>query len=138
MSPFAKVLFMLGSIITLIGSFLPWRKDGDFVSYWTQGIQIYPSIKDNGGFLLVLLTVLLIISTFRPPQFLGSRSNWKVIFAIIVVTDAFFHVGRLLIDRRSNLGFVGAPTIQIGLIMILVGSLLLLASVAMYDVESKP
>lgn len=137
MFPSAKILFIISSIFILIGSFLPWRREGDFVSYWTRGIQIYPSVKDNGGLLLVLLTLLVIVLMFRPLQFLGSRSNWILLLAIIVVIDASFHMGKLLLDRRNAIGFVGAPAIQIGLIMVVVGSLLLLVSAAMHYLKPQ-
>lgn len=130
MSPSAKTLLIVSSILILIGSFLPWRREGDFVSYWTNGIQIYPSVKDNGGLLLVLLSLLLIILTFRPPLSMGNISNWILVLAIIIVIDVFFHLGELLLDQRSAPGLVGSPTIQIGMVMVVVGSLLLLVSVA--------
>lgn len=137
MSPFAKVLFIIGSFLMLVGSFLPWRREGDVVSYWTHGIQFYPSIKDNGGLLVVLLTLLLIVLIFRPDDIPVSRRNWSIVLAFIPLLVAFFHIGKLVFDRRSAIGFVGAPVIQLGLLMVLVGSLLLLISVAMYYLKSQ-
>jgi hypothetical protein len=132
MSTLTKALFILSSIFILIGSFLPWRREGDFISYWTHGIQIYPSAKDNGGFLIVLLTLFVIILVFRPPQFIGNRASWNIGLAIILVLDAFVQVGKLLLDRRSAIGLVGAPVIQVGLVMVLIGSMLLFFSVLLY------
>ncbi len=137
MSNFMKTLFIVGTVLTLIGSFLPWRREGDFVSYWSYGIRIYPSIKDNGGLLIVLLTIIVIMLVFRPPAFIEKPLIWNIVFSLILVFASVFHIGKLLIDRANAIGVIGAPTIQIGLVMVSIGSILLLVSVGLHYFRSS-
>jgi hypothetical protein len=128
MSAPAKLLLIFGIILTLLGSFLPWRREGDFVSYWTYGIRVYPTLKDNGGLLIVLLTLIMIILAFLRLTFVEKPLVWSILVSLVLVFDSAFHIGKLLIARTSAAGAIGAPTIQIGLVMVSIGSLLLLFS----------
>lgn len=136
MSSFTKTLFIVGTVLTLMGSFLPWRREGDFVSYWSYGIHIYPSIKDNGGLLIVLLTIIVIMLVFWPPAFIEKPLIWNILFSLTLVFASVFHVGKLLIDRANAIGVIGAPAIQIGLVMVSIGSILLLVSVGLHYFRS--
>lgn len=137
MSTFAKTLFIIGVILTLAGSFLPWRREGDFVSYWTYGIRIYPAIKDNGGLLVVLLTLIVIMLIFRPPNFLEKPLIWSILLSLSLVFNSVFHVSKLFISRANAIGVIGAPTIQIGLVMVSIGSILLLFTAVLYYLKSS-
>ena len=132
MSIFLKTTFIIGAALAFVGSFLPWRREGDFISYWTYGIRFSPSIKDNGGFLIILLTLLVIILVFRPPDFIGKPSVWSILLSIALAADAVFRVCELVINRINVDGVVGAPVIQIGLVMVFIGSMFLLFSVILY------
>ena len=131
-----KTLFIIGAILTLAGSFLPWRREGDFVSYWTYGIRIYPVLKDSGGLLIVILTLIVTILVFRPPDFIGKPLIWGILLSLALVFDSAFHIGKLLIDRTNAIGIIGAPAIQIGLVMVSIGSILLLLSAVIYYFRS--
>ena len=128
MSTFSKISFPTAIILTMIGSFLPWQRNGDFVSYWTYGVQIYPSMKDNGGLLIVLLTSLVILLTFLPSNSIEKIATWNVFVGLLLIFISIFHIGKLLVIRSNAIGIVGAPTIQFGLIMVFIGSILLLLS----------
>jgi hypothetical protein len=125
MSTFTKTLFIIEAILTLIGSFLPWRREGDVVLYLTYGINIFPAIKDNGGLLIVFLTVILVILIFRPPDFIEKPITWSIFLSLALVFDSIFQIGKLFIDHANAIGVVGAPMIQIGLVMVSTGSFLL-------------
>jgi hypothetical protein len=132
MPTYTKILFISGAILTLAGSFLPWYRKGDFFSYWSYGIQIYPSIKNNGGLIIMVLTLILILLIFRPPNFIEKPLIWSILLSFTLVLDSIFYIGKLLVDRANFIGVIGAPTIQIGLGMVFVGSLLLFFSVMLY------
>lgn len=128
MSTFVKTSVILGAILTLAGSLLPWWREGDFVSYWTYGLRLYPSIKDNGGLLIVLLTLVVIILVFQPPNFIENPLMWNMLLSVALVLASIFHIGKLFTSRVNAGGFVGAPLIQIGLILVSIGSIFLLFS----------
>lgn len=136
MSNSVKTLFIIGAILTLVGSFLPWRREGDFVSYWTYGIRIYPVLKDSGGLLIMLLTLIVTMLIFRPPGFIGKPFIWGILISLVLVFDSTFHIVKLLIDRKNAVGVIGAPAIQIGLVMVPIGSMLLLLSAVIYCCKS--
>jgi hypothetical protein len=121
---------IFGVILTLVGSFLPWRIEGDFISFWTYGIQIYPATKDNGGFLFVLLTLFVTLMVFRPPKIIRKPQFWGMLFSLCLVLGSVFHISQLFISQANNGGVIGAPIIQPGLIMVFIGSILLLFSTA--------
>jgi hypothetical protein len=126
MSTFVKTLFLIGAVFTLVGSFVPWQQQGDLVSWWTYGIRIYPSIEDNGGFLIVLMSIIVVMLIFHPPAFIEKPLLWSIVLSVALILDSVFHIGKLYISRGDVTMVVGAPTIQIGLIMVCIGSTLLL------------
>jgi hypothetical protein len=128
MSTFTKAMFIVGAILTITGSFLPWQQAGDFVSYWTYGIQVSPSIKDNGGLLIVLLSGIMLMLILRPTGFIEKPAAWAVPLNAALVLISAFQVGRLLIERANASGVIGAPSIEIGLLMVSAGSILLLVA----------
>jgi len=133
MSTFTKSMFMVGASLTIAGSFLPWWQAGDFVSYWTYGIQVSPSVQDNGGLLVVLLSSVLLMLIFRPFGFIEKPAAWAIPASAALVLASAFQVGRLLIERTNASGVIGAPSIEVGLLMVSAGSILLLViSVAHY------
>jgi len=128
MSTFSRKTFPVAVILTIAGSFLPWQRNGDFISYWTYGVQIYPSMEDNGGLLIVLLTSLVILLFFLPSNFIEKTAACNIFVGLLLVFISTFHIGKLLIIRSNAIGVVGLPTIQIGLIMVFMGSILFLLS----------
>jgi hypothetical protein len=132
-SKFTKAMFIFGASLTIGGSFLPWRQAGDFVSYWTYGIQVSPSMQDNGGLLVVLLSIITLMLILRPFGFVERPAAWAISMSAALMLVSAFQVGRLLIERANASGVIGAPAIQVGLLMVSSGSILLLvASVAFY------
>lgn len=135
MSNFMKALFILGAVLTIGGSLLPWRQEGDFVSYWTYGFQIYPSIKDNGGLLIVLISIIIIMLIFRPLYFIEKPIIWAIALGAALVVDSALHIGKLLIDRIKLSGVVGAPLPQVGLLMASIGSIILLITGVLHYIK---
>ncbi len=71
MSYFPKLLLVVGAALTSAGSFLPWTVSGDLVSLQRFGlaVRIDPLFLfyDNGGLLVVILSVLVIGVALIPP-----------------------------------------------------------------------
>ena len=130
MSTFTKAMFMTGAILTIAGSFLPWRQAGDFVSYWTYGIQVSPSMQDNGGLLVVLLSSITLMLIFPPFGFIEKPAAWAILASAALVLTSVFQDGGLLIERANASGIIGAPSIQAGLWLVFAGSILLLVTSA--------
>jgi hypothetical protein len=135
MSNTLKNLFIVGAILTFAGSFLPWQQQGDLISYLTNGISVFPPIQDNGGFLIVLLSMVMILLVFRPFAFIDKPTLWSIVVGVALVLDSVFHIGNLLVIRMNAGGVFGAPTIQIGLVMVSLGSILLLIAASLYHLR---
>ena len=119
-------LLLLGAVLAIIGSFLPWEIEGDFVSYWRYGIQIFPVFADNGGILVLLLSISIIGLVFRSEGFVKSPAKWIFISAISLFIISAYHVVDWFVRRIASNGMVGAPAIKIGLILVGIGSILIL------------
>ena len=123
-----KTLFIIGTILIFIGSLLPWRLEGDPFPIWTNGIRIYPSIKDNGGVLVILLSILVVWLVFRSPSYIEKSTFWIFVLSLIIAIDVVFHIFIILKQHVAEKGMTGAPTIHIGLILVFLGSLIYLAT----------
>lgn len=126
---YSKTLQLVGASLVIIGSFLPWEQQGDFISYWTYGIQLFPVFSDNGGLLIILLTLTITLFAFQPPKFIKNAARWNLIIAILLVITSLFFVARWLARLASHIEFantLGAPTLDVGLISVVIGSGLLL------------
>jgi hypothetical protein len=123
-----NITFIIGAIFAVLGSFLPWKQEGDFLSFWTYGIQINPNIKDNGGLVIVMLIVVLVALNFRSPNIITRPINWCIPISFIIFAISIYHLINLYISRRIIGNIIGAPVIQIGLIMVLIGSTLIIIS----------
>jgi hypothetical protein len=136
MSNITKILFIIGSVLTVCGSFLPWQSEGDFLSYWSYGIRLSPSFRDNGGLLIVVLSIMMIVLVFLPPVSFGNPKIWNIVFGTVLVLDTTFYIIKWLVNRKDASGIVGAPVIQIGLIMVAIGSTILLLTAVLYFIQS--
>jgi len=69
-----RILYAAGALLTIAGSFLPWWCEGNFVWHCFRGVRISwglglgPVVDDNGGLLVLLLTAVTIVLSFRPPR----------------------------------------------------------------------
>jgi len=133
---YLRVLYITGTTLNIVGSFLPWQREGDFISYWTLGVRLYPYFKDNGGLLIIVLSTVNLVLLLRPPHFLENPIIWNIVFGIVLVLASGYHIVRFLVQRIAADGDIGAPSPQIGLAVVLVGSLLLL-STTLFDYYLK-
>jgi hypothetical protein len=123
-----KIPSVLGITLTIGGSLLPWQQEGDFISYSTNGIRVSPVIEDNGGFVIILLSIVILMLLLRPFVPEVKSTVWSILVGAALVLDSALHVGSILVHRMGSGGVVGSPTIGIGLIMVCCGSILLLAT----------
>ncbi len=121
-------LLLLGTGLVILGSFLPWEVEGDFIAFWRYGIQFFPFLADHGGILVLLFGILIIGLMFRSEGIVKYPSKWILISAIALCILSVYHIGDWLVRRIAANGIVGAPVIEIGLIMVAIGSMLLLAT----------
>jgi hypothetical protein len=126
MSASIKTSFTIGLVLLSLGCFLPWQVEGDFLSFWTFGIRIFPSFEDNGGFLILLIAIVLVVLIFKPPVFIEKPERWIIAISIVLTLDSIFHIVKWIINLSKKIGIVGAPSIQIGLFMVFIGSITLL------------
>ncbi len=120
--------FVLGLALTAVGSFLPWQAEGDFLNTWTLGVRVFPSFQDNGGLVVLLVSSVVALLSFRAPSFIEKPERWIVALSAMLTLDAILHVVSWLIALSKVIGIVGAPSIEIGLIMVCIGSVMLLVT----------
>ena len=123
-----KTLFIVGLLFSFCGSFLPWQHGGDFLPYWRMGIRFYPNFEDNGGVLIVLLSIIIAYQYFCYPVFSKHSIKWLVLSCVVMAALSFFHFFYWFETFIRERGMVGVPLIQAGLIMVIIGSSILLLS----------
>ncbi len=121
-------LLLLGALLVIVGSFLPWEIQGDFLPYWRYGIQLFPIFADNGGILVLLLGVLLIGLILHPNSLIKHPTQAVLLCAVALSAISTYHIVDWLARRLSSQGIIGAPEIKVGLILIGIGSLFTLAA----------
>jgi hypothetical protein len=127
MPNYMKRLLLVGAILTIGGSFLPWKQEGDFIPYTTPGIRIFPVMQDNGGMLILLLSIAAMVRAFWAFTFIYRSTVWNILVAAALVVDAAYQIGTLLVQSMNYGSILGAPSIQIGLIMVAIGAIIILA-----------
>ena len=68
--------------MVVIGSFVPWEIEGDLVSTWRYGVQLFPVFATNGGIIVSLLGILIIGLVFRSDRFVKHPVKWLLTSAI--------------------------------------------------------
>ena len=121
-------LLLLGAVLVILGSFLPWEIEGDFLSYWRYGIQLFPIFADHGGILVLLFGIIFIGLVFPSEGLVKYPAKWILTSAIALFIISAYHIVDWLVRRINANGIVGAPAIKIGLIFVGIGSILILAT----------
>jgi hypothetical protein len=117
-----KFFYLSGMILTLSGCLMPWEIYGDFISIRTYGLKIYPRIEDNGGGILILLTIIIFLLTFRILKSIREPARLSTLVASILMAISLAFVVRWLIHHISYKFAIGAPILGTGLIITLIGS----------------
>lgn len=123
----------IGAAAAVIGSFLPWVQQGDLFSiytcglrvYWVYGAQTYPLIDDNGGLLVVLLTLVIVAPLALRSGFTRTSLFVSQSASVALVLRVLFHILKILI-ARIEAPYAGAPVVWIGLWLVFASSLFLL------------
>jgi len=123
-----KFLFLLGVVLTILGSFLPWEQGGDFVPYWRSGIQVYPGFVDNGGVIIVSLSLVLLGLVYRLPNFINKPHLWFMGFTMALALISIYDITDIVRRRTELHNVFWAPTVDYGLKMVALGSLCLLVA----------
>jgi hypothetical protein len=131
MHSYSKTIFVSGILLLIVGSFLPWQSEGDFIIYWTPGIRIIPRFQDNGGAVILLLAIFILLFMYRLPPELRLLIP-SLFLSIILVLLPVYHFIQILLRRGLMEGVVGAPSVEIGLYIVLVGSGLVFLSLLIY------
>ena len=127
MSNRAKVLVVCGAILTILGCFLPWKKQGDFISALTYGIHISElSFEDNGGLLIILLSSWVLVCNIKPPHFITKPLIVSIALGSALSIVSALQIFMVFVSRIQTSGDIGAPIIGTGLVMTSFGSILIL------------
>jgi len=129
-----KVLCVVGALLAMVGSFLPWWCEGDFIWYCTKGVRISwgmgsgPVIDDNGGMLVLILAIIVVLLIIWPPGIVKDPITLAIVCESGLVAISMYHIGRLVIRRIMMGGMIGAPEVKLGLVMVMLGSLILVVT----------
>ena len=100
-----RILYLIGAILAIVGSFLPWWCEGDLIWRCYKGISLYPWVnnwlQDNGGLLIVLLSMAIVGLAFRPPRFVKRSAIWNVVCGATLTLLSAYYVGRWLVLQRK-------------------------------------
>jgi hypothetical protein len=122
-----QAFFWIGAGCCLAGIFLPWEVQGAPINLTVHGIQLSPRLDDHGGFELLMLTGYHIFATLQSPQPPEKAGLGYLMSAALLVLSALYFTGRWFLHHILFTGTIGAPSLGIGLILILTGSVILLA-----------
>ena len=78
--------------------------------------------------LVLLFGILIIALLFRSEGIVNYPAKWILTSAIALFIISVYHIVDWLMRRITANGIIGAPAIEIGLIMVAIGSMLLLAT----------
>jgi hypothetical protein len=120
-----KAIFLIGIFLVYGGIFLPWRAEGDLISYITYGIRLYPRFEDNDGLLILILALILVFITLRPLE-VSNSSILSLLFTVGIFLASSVYLFNVISDGRQAGGMIGAPKVGVGLYMVNVGALILL------------
>ena len=139
MRTYSRPLYIVGAVLATLGSFLPWEVEGDAIPYWKYGIGVYLDsftywlrglhafpLDDNGGLLVVGLSVFIVMLVFYTPSFIKRPQVWGLVCTATLALLVGYHVSNLLLRRFELHNVFWAPSIQIGLVMAALGTLLML------------
>ena len=133
MSKLIKVFFLIGVMMTIVGSFLPWWTRHTFV--WGRYCGIQPPlcltpyqggavvIGGYGGYIVIVLSIFLFLIQYRPVKVLFELKTWNIIIPGIIFSIAVCFLGEFL---TLYLHVLEKPDLNAGLVMIFLGASLLL------------
>jgi hypothetical protein len=133
--PRSRHLFMLGTILAILGCLLPWVVEGDIVSIWTYGIRIELCLVcsrkiwvEDGWAIPVFICLAL---AWLPLSDVSSTTKYRfrllsVMIALLLST--LYLIRFLVYIAASNPYVIGAPELQIGLPVLIAGTLLMVLS----------
>lgn len=129
----------LGAALTIAGSFLPWEMGGGFLGLVTYGVRINAAgfkywvngmihefpVYDQGGLLVILLTVAFILIALHPPRLIRKPNLWNLIISSVLMASSLFFVARWALHLYEYGSTVEQPTLMLGLVCVVSGSMLL-------------
>ncbi|MAT42879.1 MAG: hypothetical protein CL609_11095 [Anaerolineaceae bacterium] len=123
-----SILFNFGEALVILGSFLPWRFEGDVISYVYYGFQIEISktnlfFHDDGGSIVLLFAMFLLFlikTNFIKYRFVVAKivSFGILVFALIkILVISLYQSQNMTTDYHA---------VGIGLILVLIGASVLI------------
>jgi hypothetical protein len=105
---------LFGTIMAAVGCFVPWEAEGDFVTYWTYGIQLKYFFADNGGVTVLLFCILIFGLLFRSSKFTKYPNTWILVCSVALTMLVAYHFIDIWLRHIAAGGIIGAPTTSIG------------------------
>lgn len=117
-----KRIYSFGFLLTVLGIFLPWKVEGDFLFQRIRGVQFFPGFEDNGGLVILILSFLITL-LYLFPRFIRKipRKRLYLLCAVLPFL-AIYQITCIIVDSARKIAIVGAPALQFGLILVLIGS----------------
>ena len=140
MSHLPKLLLIVGAVLAIVGSFLPWVMVGDFVSYQIPGlILLFDPLflyQDNGGLVVVILSILITGLALIPP--FRHQKAVIMISALCLLAVVTYQWLELITAKMRWGADPGVPEPLNGLKVIALGALLVfVAAIWSYRIRPK-
>ena len=127
LSTFKRRTYIVGGVLIILGSFLPWWISAGIIGRWIRGFQIYPGFffEDHGGLLMIACGALIITLLLRNPQPERTLHLWLKLISTISITATLWHLIRFLLLLYKNVGIREPPALAYGFSVVCAGAALL-------------
>jgi hypothetical protein len=114
-------VIVLSAIIGVISCLLPWSYSPGFIAYPINGVLLSPTIKDNGGVLVIVMLILeVMLSKYLQKE---SRTSAYLLIAPVII-PILITIEKILevLTWILKYGNIEPPTIGVGTIVVLLSS----------------
>lgn len=147
----ARRLLVAGLIATVVGIFLPWSYREDIFRVSEAGIRVFPvflyseharwlvpGIEDHGGVWILVLSVALAIVFIVLPKLAERLRRWTVVGAAALLVLSLLQLMYFISESAEWKATTATPTVGIGLLLVILGSALVMVTVAWQHCTRRP
>jgi hypothetical protein len=129
-------LVLCGAVLTISGSFLPWSCQGDLVWYCTPGMQLTTFsgqllVRNDGGLSIIVLSCGIFMGAWCSAR-VRYADKLVIASAITLTIIVLYRVISTVAWQISTRNVIGGLTIQSGLYVVLLGTVLLFVTSIWY------
>lgn len=138
-----RLLFLIGSILPITGSNMPWWCRGDLGWFCTRSVQLISdrmsTSRDDAGLFMIILTITCLLLVYFAPKFVRYPSHLFVpgVVTLFLISSYNLIFALILYYQDRRVTSYGGFTPQIGLYLVHFGILVMLFSTAAIILSGK-